>query len=78
MERASEHGLRSLVLIPWTARNYAAFGRLVPIKDNFGLELWLGNNPDVKRSITSDHHPVGNPPEMQKTSAPGRRKVHAG
>ena len=55
-----------LVLIPWTARNYAAFGRLVPIKDNFGLELWLGNNPDVKRSMTSDHHPVGNPPEMQK------------
>jgi hypothetical protein len=55
-----------LVLIPWTARNYAAFGRLVPIKDNFGLELWLGNNPDVKRSITSDHHPVGNLPEMQK------------
>jgi hypothetical protein len=55
-----------LILIPWTARNYLAFGKLVPIKDNFGLELWLGNNPDVKRSMTSDHHPVGNPPEMQK------------
>jgi hypothetical protein len=39
---------------------------LVPIKDNFGLELWLGNNPDVKRSTTLDHHPVGNHPEMQK------------
>ena len=55
-----------LVLTPWTARNYTAFGKLVPIKDNFGLELWLGNNPDVKRNMTSDHHPVGNPPEMEK------------
>jgi len=37
-----------ICIVPWTARNYAAFGRLVPIKSNFGLEFWLGNNPDVK------------------------------
>ena len=37
-----------LGIIPWTARNYAAFGQFVPIKSNFGLEFWLGNNPDVK------------------------------
>ena len=37
-----------LGIVPWTARNYAAFGRFVPIKSNFGLEFWLGNNPDVK------------------------------
>jgi hypothetical protein len=37
-----------LGIVPWTARNYAAFGHFVPIKSNFGLELWLGNNPDVK------------------------------
>lgn len=35
-------------IIPWTARNYVAFGHFVPIKSNFGLEFWLGNNPDVK------------------------------
>ena len=63
-----------LILIPWTARNYLAFGKLVPIKDNFGLELWLGNNPDVKRSMTPDHHPVGNPPEMQKLLLLGEAK----
>jgi Dolichyl-phosphate-mannose-protein mannosyltransferase len=55
-----------LILTPWTVRNYLAFGKLVPIKDNFGLELWTGNNPDVKRSTTLDHHPVGNHLEMQK------------
>jgi 4-amino-4-deoxy-L-arabinose transferase-like glycosyltransferase len=37
-----------LGVVPWTVRNYAAFGRFVPVKSNFGLELWLGNNPDVK------------------------------
>jgi len=31
-----------LILVPWTIRNYAAFNRVVPIRDNFGLELWVG------------------------------------
>jgi len=53
-------------LAPWTVRNYAAFGRLIPVKDNFGLELWLGNNAGVKRNWSPDHHPVGDPNEMQR------------
>ena len=52
-------------LAPWTARNYAALGTWVPVKDNFGLELWLGNNPGVKRNLSPDHHPVADPHEMQ-------------
>jgi hypothetical protein len=32
-----------LTLVPWTIRNYAAFGRVLPLRDNFGLELWIGN-----------------------------------
>jgi 4-amino-4-deoxy-L-arabinose transferase-like glycosyltransferase len=52
-------------LAPWTVRNYAAFGTWVPVKDNFGLEFWLGNNPSVKRNWSPDQHPVGNPHEMQ-------------
>jgi hypothetical protein len=32
-----------LTLVPWTIRNYRAFGRLMPLRDNFGLELWIGN-----------------------------------
>jgi hypothetical protein len=55
-----------LCLIPWTARNYAAFGRIVPIKDNFGLELWLGNNPDVKRNWNPNHHPGSDLHELQQ------------
>ena len=31
-----------LTLLPWTIRNYVAFHRIMPIRDNFGLELWVG------------------------------------
>jgi len=32
-----------LVLTPWLVRNYAVFGRLVFIRDDFGLQFRLGN-----------------------------------
>jgi len=38
-----------LVLLPWTMRNYATFHRMVPIRDNFGLELWIGNHEGEAR-----------------------------
>lgn len=53
-------------LAPWTVRNYTEFGKLIPIKDNFGLEFWLGNNPSVKRDWSPDKHPVGDPQQMQQ------------
>ena len=62
-----------LCLAPWTARNYAAFGKLVPIKDNFGLELWLGNNPDVKRNWSPTHHPGSDVEGMQQLVQLGRK-----
>jgi hypothetical protein len=33
------------VLLPWTVRNYTLFHRLIPISNNGGLNLALGNNP---------------------------------
>jgi hypothetical protein len=53
-----------LCLLPWTARNYLAFGKLIPIKNNFGLELWLGNNSTVKKNWSPDRHPVGDHEQM--------------
>ncbi|MGE3842168.1 MAG: hypothetical protein AB7I50_11315 [Vicinamibacterales bacterium] len=35
------------VLTPWTVRNYEVHGRFVPIRDSFGKELWMGNNPNA-------------------------------
>jgi 4-amino-4-deoxy-L-arabinose transferase-like glycosyltransferase len=37
-----------LVLAPWTIRNYVTFERFIPLRDNLGLELWLGNRPGMQ------------------------------
>jgi 4-amino-4-deoxy-L-arabinose transferase-like glycosyltransferase len=39
-----------VVVSPWMARNYIALGR-VTIRDNFGLELWLGNHPGMEGTL---------------------------
>jgi len=40
-----------LVLAPWTLRNYAVFRRFIPLRDNLGLELWLGNRPGMRGTL---------------------------
>jgi hypothetical protein len=37
-------GLAILCCIPWTVRNYTVFHRFVPLRSNFPLELYIGNN----------------------------------
>jgi 4-amino-4-deoxy-L-arabinose transferase-like glycosyltransferase len=37
-------GVAIVCCVPWTVRNYVAFHKLVPLRSNFPLELWLGNN----------------------------------
>ncbi|MEQ1886136.1 MAG: hypothetical protein ABL967_13815 [Bryobacteraceae bacterium] len=36
-------GILVLTLTPWTIRNYAVLHELVPLRDNFGLELYVSN-----------------------------------
>jgi hypothetical protein len=33
-----------LCCVPWTIRNYSVFHRFVPLRSNFPLELYIGNN----------------------------------
>jgi 4-amino-4-deoxy-L-arabinose transferase-like glycosyltransferase len=54
-----------LVLLPWTIRNHVTFHRLVPIRDNFGLELWLGNHEGVTHVFDSDF-PILDPSEYDR------------
>jgi 4-amino-4-deoxy-L-arabinose transferase-like glycosyltransferase len=56
-------------LAPWTIRNYMAFHTFVPLRSNFGLELWLGNNPDVPDTWTPQLHPNDDPVEAKKYAA---------
>lgn len=57
-----------LVLLPWTARNYLVFNRIVVLKTSFGLNLWLGNNPNATGFL---YTATGEP--MQNTLPAGMR-----
>jgi dolichyl-phosphate-mannose-protein mannosyltransferase len=37
-------GIAFLCCVPWTVRNYVVFHKLVPLRSNFPLELYIGNN----------------------------------
>jgi len=56
---AAALGVVILCCVPWTARNYAEFHRLIPLRSNFPFELWLGNNevfddrsPNINARVT--------------------------
>jgi hypothetical protein len=37
-------GIAILCCVPWTVRNYIVFHRLIPLRSNLPLELYIGNN----------------------------------
>ena len=53
-------------ITPWTIRNYVVFHSFIPLRSNFGLELWLGNNPAVPDSWSPWLHPADNASEAAK------------
>jgi 4-amino-4-deoxy-L-arabinose transferase-like glycosyltransferase len=65
--KRSAHWMRSgslailvftICLVPWTVRNYLVLGKAIPLRSNFGLELWLGNNPEVLDTWSLEIHPM--------------------
>jgi 4-amino-4-deoxy-L-arabinose transferase-like glycosyltransferase len=55
-----------LVLSPWLIRNYEAFGRFVFIRDDFGLQLRLGNGPGADGMLMPYLQPNLNKLELEK------------
>lgn len=53
-----------LAMVPWTIRNYRQLGHLIPIRGNFGAELWMGNHPGVQGPADESMHPLKNPQEL--------------
>jgi 4-amino-4-deoxy-L-arabinose transferase-like glycosyltransferase len=48
-----------MVLIPWALRNLVVFQQWVPLKTSFGLNLWMGNNPQATGMLyTADGTPM--------------------
>jgi dolichyl-phosphate-mannose-protein mannosyltransferase len=67
LKLASAAGLIfAMGILPWTIRNYVVFHKFIPLRSNFGLELWLGNNPGVPDSWTPWLHPNDNIDEAHK------------
>src|SRR5215470_9180142 len=55
-----------LVLTPWIIRNQVLFKGQVVLRSNFGLELWLGNNPEVPDTWSWWLHPTGSRKEYER------------
>jgi hypothetical protein len=58
-------GIFLLVLLPWTIRNYQVFHRVIPLRDNFGAELWFGNHEGATRRYDRDF-PIADPSDFNR------------
>jgi hypothetical protein len=54
------------MLVPWMIHNYRAMHVVGPVRDNFWLECWAGNNGDTFESNAVWAHPASNPVEMRR------------
>jgi Dolichyl-phosphate-mannose-protein mannosyltransferase len=52
-----------IALLPWQVRNYRTFHRPIPLRDNFWLEVWVGNDGYTKTWIDMMAHPSINAKE---------------
>ena len=53
------------VLSPWTLRNAHVFRHFVPLRANFGAELYLGNGPGATGLLMEYDHPEKDPQQLQ-------------
>ncbi len=47
----------AITLLPWQARNYRAFHQFIPLRDNFWLEVWIGNDGYTLSQSDDSLHP---------------------
>jgi len=55
-----------ICLFPWSVRNYLTFHKFFPLRDNFALELWVGNHEGATIHPSSQIHPAFNTAEVQR------------
>ena len=73
-----------LIIAPWTIRNYRVFHQVIPVRDDFGLELSVSNNDcaqfGIQENIMSgcfdSLHPNHNASEARKVLALGEPKYN--
>jgi len=45
------------VIAPWTIRNYRVFHKVMPLRSNFWVEVWVGNTGDISDIYPDWAHP---------------------
>ncbi len=68
--RQLPHALLAAVLClgliaPWSWRNWEAFHHWVPLRGNFGAELYLGNGPGAVGLLMEYNHPGESPEQLR-------------
>ena len=56
---------------PWTLRNYVAFHAFIPMRSNFGAELYMGNGPGSNGLLMEYDHPFQSPEQLRLYAAMG-------
>jgi 4-amino-4-deoxy-L-arabinose transferase-like glycosyltransferase len=56
---------------PWIVRNALVFHRFIPMRDNMGLEVWMGNNGYDLRWTSDDLHPLHDAQELADYNSMG-------
>ncbi len=59
------------VLTPWIVRNYNAFHKFIPVRDGFGLELYLGNSGFTHHWANRSVHPNHSDAELAEYEQSG-------
>jgi hypothetical protein len=52
-------------ITPWIVRNWFAFHQFVPLRGNFGAELYLGNGPGATGLLMEYNHPNQSPEQLR-------------
>jgi 4-amino-4-deoxy-L-arabinose transferase-like glycosyltransferase len=56
---------------PWTLRNWEAFHAFIPLRGNFGAELYMGDGPGSTGTLMSFDHPHVAPEQLRQYAAMG-------
>jgi len=59
------------IFAPWPIRNARVMRAFIPVRDNFGYEMWQGNHPGATGAFDPDLQPVGNKAEYADYASQG-------
>jgi hypothetical protein len=65
------------LIAPWTYRNWIVFHRFIPMRGNFGAELYLGNGPGAVGLLMEYNHPHEDASQLQLYKQMGEVKYVA-